>query len=72
MNWRPGNWEEKVEKAEEEDPTLFGPCESRKIFEAGADAMHKADVELLRIFYPECYFHLQASLTKEQFEAWAK
>jgi len=68
-NWRPGNWD----KIKPTSPYLDWGGESfNEGAEAGADAMHKADVDFIRIFYPETYFRIQASMPKEQFEAWAR
>jgi len=60
--WRPGNWEgaEGLGK------------KGAKIYEAGADAMHKADVNFIRLFHSEVYFLLQERMGTEEFEAWIK
>ncbi|GAI87290.1 unnamed protein product [marine sediment metagenome] len=73
--WRPKNWNaiEIAKPLKEAEPSARWVSQlDVNLVEAGADAMHKADVDFIRIFHPEAYFRIQASMTKEQFEAWEK
>jgi hypothetical protein len=70
MGWRPGNWKKKAYPYQGIPVHKAGAIARwEEAHEIGADAMHKADVDFLRIFYPSLYFQIQASMTKEQFEA---
>lgn len=61
MNWKNGRPKEWYLQR----PVRYGTQAEKDIFEAGADAMHKADLEFLREF-PDLVRVMQAHMTKQQ------
>ena len=71
MSWRASNWEDVSKEVIDELVKTLGLYHPDD-FEAGADAMHKSEVEFLRVFHPGAYQQIQFSMNDEEWEAWTK
>lgn len=70
MSWRPRDWPQILEKIDKEHS--LDRFRDKDLVEAGADAMHQADIEFIRLLHPGAYQQIKFSMNVEEWAAWTK